>query len=578
VTLDATTEAFTTDILNEIIVNSAKVGITPAQASAIVANTAKVGITTEQANAIIANTAKVGITSEQASDIESANVHIATVTGNPHQVTKAEVGLGNVPNVDLSAAVASATAAQHTHVNKAILDATTVAFTTALNDAITANTAKVGITPTQASDITAANVHRAITTGNPHNVTKAEIGLGNVPNIDLSNDVSLNTVDRHNHANKATLDATTASFTVAQADAITANTAKVGITPEQATAIIVNSAKVGITTQQAADIVDNNTHRETIGNVHGVTKIDVGLGNVPNIDCTNASNITTGILPSSVLPPLAITDTYVVADETSMLALSVQKGDVAVRTDLNKSFINKTGNNTTVSDWQELLSPSNTVLSVNGQTGSVVLSTSNITEGTNLYYTEARVQANVDVAANTAARHTHANKTALDTVSGVNTGDQTNITGNAGTATKLQTARTINGVSFDGSANITIPVGTGDVTLTGTQTLTNKTIETANLTKGFTEQTNTMADNVIRSTNGSILTKTLTVNSTFTDSLLDGQSLTLMMINGHIYTVTWPAITWVSADGNIAPLLSASNVFVFWKIGTTLFGTLIGSY
>lgn len=32
------------------------------------------------------------------------------------------------------------------------------------------------------------------------------------------------------------------------------------------------------------------------------------------------------------------------------------------------------------------------------------------------------------------------------------------ITGNAGTATKLQTARTINGVSFDGSANITIPI------------------------------------------------------------------------------------------------------------------------
>ena len=32
------------------------------------------------------------------------------------------------------------------------------------------------------------------------------------------------------------------------------------------------------------------------------------------------------------------------------------------------------------------------------------------------------------------------------------------ITGNAGTATKLQTARTLNGVSFDGSANVTIPI------------------------------------------------------------------------------------------------------------------------
>ena len=35
------------------------------------------------------------------------------------------------------------------------------------------------------------------------------------------------------------------------------------------------------------------------------------------------------------------------------------------------------------------------------------------------------------------------------------------ITGNAATATKLQTARTINGVSFDGTANITIPTGGG---------------------------------------------------------------------------------------------------------------------
>jgi hypothetical protein len=47
-------------------------------------------------------------------------------------------------------------------------------------------------------------------------------------------------------------------------------------------------------------------------------------------------------------------------------------------------------------------------------------------------------------------------KLGITTLSGSNTGDQTTITGNAGTATKLLTARTINGVSFDGSANITV--------------------------------------------------------------------------------------------------------------------------
>ena len=43
------------------------------------------------------------------------------------------------------------------------------------------------------------------------------------------------------------------------------------------------------------------------------------------------------------------------------------------------------------------------------------------------------------------------------TLSGTNTGDQTSVTGNAATATALETARTIGGVSFDGTANISQP-------------------------------------------------------------------------------------------------------------------------
>ena len=52
------------------------------------------------------------------------------------------------------------------------------------------------------------------------------------------------------------------------------------------------------------------------------------------------------------------------------------------------------------------------------------------------------------------------------THSGTNTGDQTTITGNAGTATALQTGRAINGVTFDGTAAITVTAAAG--TLTGT--------------------------------------------------------------------------------------------------------------
>lgn len=53
---------------------------------------------------------------------------------------------------------------------------------------------------------------------------------------------------------------------------------------------------------------------------------------------------------------------------------------------------------------------------------------------------------------------TAAELTVLGNTSGTNTGDQTSVTGNAGTATKLATARAINGVNFDGSAAANIPL------------------------------------------------------------------------------------------------------------------------
>lgn len=57
--------------------------------------------------------------------------------------------------------------------------------------------------------------------------------------------------------------------------------------------------------------------------------------------------------------------------------------------------------------------------------------------------------------------YTATEKTKLGAISGTNTGDQTSVSGNAGTATKLATARNINGVPFDGTADITISGGGG---------------------------------------------------------------------------------------------------------------------
>lgn len=96
-------------------------------------------------------------------------------------------------------------------------------------------------------------------------------------------------------------------------------------------------------------------------------------------------------IPTSQLPALAITSSYVVADETAQLALTVQEGDVAIRTDENKTYIHNGGSAGTMADWSEMLTPTDVVLSVNGQTGAITLTTTDISEGTNLYYTDARV-------------------------------------------------------------------------------------------------------------------------------------------------------------------------------------------
>jgi len=93
-----------------------------------------------------------------------------------------------------------------------------------------------------------------------------------------------------------------------------------------------------------------------------------GSGNIPILNSS-------GKLADSVVPKIAMTNTYVVASQTAMLALSnAQEGDVAVRTDLNKSFILKASPYSTLANWQELLTPTDAVTSVNGSTGAVTIS------------------------------------------------------------------------------------------------------------------------------------------------------------------------------------------------------------
>lgn len=183
------------------------------------------------------------------------------------------------------------------------------------------------------------------------------------------------------------------------------------------------------------------------------------------------------------------------------------------------------------------------------------------------------------------------------------------LSGNATTATTLQTARTINGVSFNGSANITVTaanpqaltIGTGlsgtsydgssavtvaidssVVTLTGTQTLTNKTVTNLVFDGRYTEEVFTITDGAsvdLNPANGTIQLWTLGASRTPTaTSFGAGQSMTLMINDGAAYTITWPSVTWVNNTGT-APTLNATGftVVALWKVSTTLYGALVGN-
>ena len=98
------------------------------------------------------------------------------------------------------------------------------------------------------------------------------------------------------------------------------------------------------------------------------------------------------LIPAAYLPSITVHNTFVVSSQAAMLALSAHQGDVAIRTDLNESFILTNNVPSVLGNWSQLLTPTSAVTSVNSLSGAVTLTTTNIAEGTNLYYTTARAQ------------------------------------------------------------------------------------------------------------------------------------------------------------------------------------------
>jgi hypothetical protein len=221
-----------------------------------------------------------------------------------------------------------------------------------------------------------------------------------------------------------------------------------------------------------------------------------------------------GKIPTSQIPAISFSSGYVVSSASQMLALSsAVVGSIAIRTDNSKNYVLSANDPTVLSNWLELLMPA-AVSSVNGYTtSSIVLTSTDINEGTNLYFTNDRAKSALNSfisGENPISYNTGTSKISIIQSSSNSNGylsstdwntfnnklnsfssqsanmvyaspngnsgspsfrslvaadiptlDQ-NTTGNAATASSLLNTRTINGVDFNGTADITISANTSN--------------------------------------------------------------------------------------------------------------------
>ena len=110
-----------------------------------------------------------------------------------------------------------------------------------------------------------------------------------------------------------------------------------------------------------------------------------------------------GKVPESQIPAVAITDVFTVASQSAMLALTAERGDIAVRSDLNKSFALAAEPASTLANWIELRAPTDAVLSVAGKTGAVTLTNTDVGAApVNTALTDAAASSTLPATASTA--------------------------------------------------------------------------------------------------------------------------------------------------------------------------------
>lgn len=134
---------------------------------------------------------------------------------------------------------------------------------------------------------------------------------------------------------------------------------------------------------------------------------------------------------------------------------------------------------------------------------------------------------------------------------------------------------------LDGATVTTAEINYNDITTLGTSEASKAVTADANgdvkFSNAIIETVYSLTGTALDPNNGTVQTKTISANTTFTDSLSAGESMSLHLTSASSYTITWPTITWITGSGNAAPTLTAADTVVLFKISTTLYGVWIGS-